>query len=55
MQIDGFSELPKEKRPPEKMIWEGTAEDVERWLENVFGNKTRQEFDFIISDSEIER
>lgn len=55
LQIDGFSDMPKEKRPSEKMIWEGTVEDIERWIEEVYGNKVKQEFDFVISDSEIER
>lgn len=39
MQIDGLNELPKEKRPPDLMIWDGTPEEVDKWLEKVLSNK----------------
>ena len=58
MQIDNLNELPKEKRPTEKMIWEGTSEDIESWIERVFDHgkktKTKTEVEFIIKDDEIE-
>lgn len=41
-QIDSFRELPKEKRPTEKMIWEGTSEEIEEWLDKVFDRKNRK-------------
>ena len=52
-QIDGFNELPKEKRPPEKMIWDGTSDDIDEWLERVFkiGEKS-DGLNLVISDIE---
>lgn len=40
-QIDSFNELPKEKRPDDKLIWEGTAEEIEDWFDRVFDRKKR--------------
>jgi hypothetical protein len=40
-QIDNLNELPKEKRPPEDIIWEGTSEELDEWLEKVLGNKDK--------------
>lgn len=39
-QIDSFNELPKEQRPPEKIIWDGTSSDIDKWLDRVFKKKT---------------
>jgi len=38
-QIDNLSELPKEKKPPEDLIWNGSPEELEDWLSKVFDNK----------------
>lgn len=51
-QIDGFRELPKEKRPPEILIWEGTIEELDEWLERVFDTKTPNESILTIDDIE---
>ena len=40
-QIDSFRELPKEKRPTETMIWEGSAEELENWFDKVFDRKNK--------------
>jgi len=48
-QIDNLNELPKEKRPPESMIWYGTSEDIDDWLERVFNKKQKQTTELIIS------
>ena len=52
-QIDNLNTLPKEKRPPEDMIWDGTSEDIDEWLNKVFdikeGNKDQT---IIITDIE---
>lgn len=54
-QIDNLNELPKEKRPPEDILWEGTSEDLEDWLERVLGNnKTKQDVGFVINATDIE-
>jgi hypothetical protein len=52
-QIDNLNTLPKEKRPPDDMIWDGTSEDIDEWLNKVFdikeGNKDQT---IIITDIE---
>jgi hypothetical protein len=55
-QIDNLNELPSEKRPTEDIIWNGSPEDMEEWLDRVFDNKKQQgDVIFQIKDSEIER
>ena len=52
-QIDNFNEIPKEKRPPEDMIWDSTSDDIEDWFDRVYkreGNNESQEI--IITDIE---
>ena len=41
IQIDNLNELPKEKRPPELMIWDGTSKDIENWYDKVFNRKKK--------------
>lgn len=53
IQIDNFNELEKAKRPPEMMIWDGTNEEIEDWLDKVFGRKPDDKIELVISDSEI--
>lgn len=53
VQIDNFNELEKEKRPPEMMIWDGTSDEIEDWLDKVFGRKPPDTIELVISDSEI--
>ena len=53
-QVDNFNELPKDKRPPEKMIWDGAPEELEDWIDNVvFGNSVGN-IDLIIDEGDIE-
>lgn len=54
-QVDSLNELPSEKRPPESIIWDGTPEEMEEWLERVFDTKEKQEVTFQIKDTEIEK
>jgi hypothetical protein len=56
VQIDSFFELPKEKRPPDDMIWYGTQDDIDRWFDKVFkkGEKPGEEVTLEIDSSEIE-
>jgi len=53
-QIDNLNELPKEKRPTDDIIWEGTSEEMDEWLEAVLDpkKKSQQEVEFIIKDVE---
>ena len=41
IQIDSLNELPKEKRPPDSIIWDGTQEDIDDWLDRVFERKDK--------------
>jgi hypothetical protein len=58
-QIDSFSELPKDKRPPDTMIWWGTTEEIDRWFERVFPKPQdkrtapQDEFVLYVDESEI--
>lgn len=57
LELDSYNELPKEKRPPDKLIWYGTAEEVEKWFDKVFERKGRKDKDeaiLIIDPKEIE-
>jgi len=56
-QIDSYAELPEEKRPPESMIWYGSAADINKWFDKVFQRKKHgnpEEFIININDDEIE-
>jgi len=51
-QIDSFNELPKEKRPPESIVWDGTSDDLDDWFNKVFNRKNNQDDRDIIFDAE---
>lgn len=51
-QIDNLNELPKEKRPPDSILWDGTSEEMEDWLEKVLDKKQQTEVDILIKDVE---
>lgn len=55
-QIDSLNELPKEKRPPELMIWDGTYSDIDEWLDRVYNRKKKEpdNFTFTLDDLDIE-
>lgn len=38
-QVASHLELPKEKRPPEIMVWWGTPEQLDDWFDRVFERK----------------
>jgi hypothetical protein len=52
IQIDNLRELPKEKQPPDKMIWEGTSEDIEEWLDEVMKNIGTDKVEFSLAEIE---
>lgn len=52
MQIDNLSELPKEKRPPDSILWEGTSEELDDWLDRVFDTNKPVNTEFLIDDIE---
>jgi hypothetical protein len=45
-------ELPKEKRPPDDLIWDGTSEEMEDWLTRVVTKNEPTENIFVIDDVE---
>lgn len=57
MQIDNLNELPKDKRPPEKIIWDGTDKDLDEWFNKVLqvDSKSKSFDDGIVIDmNEVE-
>ena len=53
-QIDNLNELPKEKRPPERIIWEGTSKDLDSWLDKVMEKNSKEDTEIIIRDIDVE-
>lgn len=53
-QIDNLSELPKEKRPTDEIIWDGSSEELDEWLDKVLNNKHEKEVSLFIKETEIE-
>ncbi len=54
-QVDNLNELPKEKRPPDDIIWDGTSDELDEWLDRVLSNpKNKETVEFIIKDKDIE-
>lgn len=51
-QIDNLNELPKDKRPPDSILWDGSSEEMEEWLEKVLDKKQQTEVDIFIKDVE---
>lgn len=47
IQVSNLQEIPKDKRPPDLMIWDKPNEDIDEWLERVFDRKEKK------SDSEF--
>lgn len=54
MQIDNYNELPADKQPVDSLIWNGSPEDLENWLDKVLHDKKPDKAEFVISDREIE-
>lgn len=53
-QIDNLNELRKEQRPPDDILWDGTSEDLDNWLEKVLNPKKKEqnEVQLLIKDVE---
>lgn len=51
-QIDNLNELPKEKRPPDDILWDGTSDDLDEWLDKVMDKKYQPEVELVIKDVE---
>ncbi len=53
MQLDALAEIPKDKRPTDKMVWDGPPEELEEWLENIYDTKRQNRIEFEIDDGDI--
>lgn len=53
-QIDSLNELPKEKRPPEYIIWDKGGEEIDRWIDRVYKNNTNMSDGITITADMIE-
>jgi hypothetical protein len=51
--IDSMNEIPKDKRPPEKMLWDGDPEEVDDWIDKIYDPKRSNTIQLEIPDSEI--
>jgi hypothetical protein len=51
-QLDSLHELPKEKRPPDKILWDGTSDELDEWLEKVLDKKVQTSVDIEIDNVE---
>jgi hypothetical protein len=55
MQIDNLNELPREKRPPDDVLWSDNPDDLEDWIDKVIGKKQKdKESTFEVPLDEIE-
>lgn len=54
MQVDNFNELPEEKRPPDSILWWGTLEEIEKWIDVAISGKKENNGKFFISYDEVE-
>lgn len=47
--------MEKKKRPPELTIWDGTSEDIDEWIDRIYGGKEAADNyknEFLIDDVE---
>jgi len=54
-QVTSFLEIKKKKRPPDLIVWWGNADELENWLDRVYGKKPKRDdkVTFIISEDDI--
>lgn len=53
-QIDNLNELPKEKRPSDDIIWDGTSEEMDEWLDRVLSSSSNAPDGLVFSIADIE-
>ena len=54
MQIDSLKELPKDKRPPDSIMWSNDPSLLDAWIDKVLYNKEETNKDILLPLSEIE-
>lgn len=52
MQVDNLSELPRDKQPPDDILWEGDSEELDEWLDSVFSAKKDTGLSLTLDDIE---
>lgn len=50
--MDNINELPEEKRPPELMIWDGSVDDINEWIDSTLSGKRKSTADIVIDNVE---
>jgi hypothetical protein len=53
MQVDNLYEVPKDKRPTDRMVWDGDPEELEEWLDNIYDTKKQNVAYFEIDEGDI--
>jgi hypothetical protein len=51
-QVDSIRELPKDKKPPDRLLWDGSSDELNDWLDRVFDNKRSNEIDLELDNIE---
>ena len=51
-QVDNLNELPEEKRPPELMVWDGSVDELNDWIEDTLSGKRNTKADVLIDNVE---
>jgi hypothetical protein len=54
MQLDNLNELGKDKRPDDFLIFDGTSEELEKWLDRVLSGKEQTQFILEFNEDEME-
>jgi len=47
-------ELPKDKRPPDDLIWHNNQRKLSRWLDSALGTTKKKDKDIFVSLDEVE-
>jgi hypothetical protein len=53
-QIDNFNDLPREKRPPDDILWDGSPEELEEWFDEVLDRNKTTDNEVVIDMDEVE-
>lgn len=51
-QLDSLSDLPKDKQPPDDIVWDGTPEDLDSWIDMVLNKNANTNTDILLTDVE---
>ena len=54
IQLDSFNEVPKDKRPPASLVWDGTSKELDEWFDSVYGKNKNKSDKLSLTLSDIE-